>query len=160
MLGLLCKKEKESERQMPWASNFVCLLETHNKMPTSVWKDCLFPLTHNSYVISWSVSRLTSSSPNISEKPSWSKNRNGSQKTYNSGYSLVVTDPTTNPPISSLSTAERTGCPIFLNLWSYAEEGSLYNMIDYNCCISTLKRSSAIRETCRCVQELQGRVWE
>jgi hypothetical protein len=41
------------------------------------------------------------------------------KRTYNSGYSLVVTDPTTNPPISSLSTAERTGCPVFLNLWSY-----------------------------------------
>ena len=40
-------------------------------------------------------------------------------KTYNSGYSLVVTHPTTNPPIWGLSTAERTGCPDFLNLWSY-----------------------------------------
>jgi hypothetical protein len=40
-------------------------------------------------------------------------------KTYNSGYSLVVTDPTTNPPISSLCMAERTGCPVLLSLWSY-----------------------------------------
>ncbi|KAH7216643.1 hypothetical protein BKA60DRAFT_70433 [Fusarium oxysporum] len=30
-------------------------------------------------------------------------------KTYNSGDSLVVTDPTTNPPLISLSMGERTG---------------------------------------------------
>jgi hypothetical protein len=41
------------------------------------------------------------------------------QKTYNSRYSLVVTHPTTNLPISSLCMAERTGCPVLLNLWSY-----------------------------------------
>ncbi len=40
-------------------------------------------------------------------------------KTYNSGYSLVVTDPTTNPPICGLCMAERTGCPIFHSLWLY-----------------------------------------
>ncbi|CAG1999690.1 unnamed protein product [Fusarium graminearum] len=31
------------------------------------------------------------------------------KKTYNSGDSLVVTDPTTNPPLTSLSMGERTG---------------------------------------------------
>ena len=30
-------------------------------------------------------------------------------KTYNSGYSLVVTDPTTNPPISSLGYVWQSG---------------------------------------------------
>ena len=44
------------------------------------------------------------------------------QKTYNSWYSLVVTHPTTNQPISSLCMAERTGCPVFLSLWSYVKE--------------------------------------
>jgi hypothetical protein len=39
------------------------------------------------------------------------------QKTYNSGYSLVVTHLTTNPPVRCLNTAERTGslvvsCPL------------------------------------------------
>ena len=43
-------------------------------------------------------------------------------KTYNSWYSLVVTHPTTNQPISSLCMAERTGCPILLSLWSYVKE--------------------------------------
>jgi hypothetical protein len=43
-------------------------------------------------------------------------------KTYNSGDSLVVTHLTTNPPVTSLSTAERTGSAIFSNLWSYVEE--------------------------------------
>jgi hypothetical protein len=47
------------------------------------------------------------------------------KKTYNSGYSLVVTHPTTNPPISSLCMAERTGCPILLSLWSYVTTASV-----------------------------------
>ena len=46
-------------------------------------------------------------------------------KTYNSWYSLVVTHPTTNQPISSLCMAERTGCPVFLSLWSYVLENTL-----------------------------------
>ena len=41
------------------------------------------------------------------------------QKTYNSWNSSVVTDPATTQPISSLCMAERTGCPVFLSLWSY-----------------------------------------
>jgi hypothetical protein len=45
--------------------------------------------------------------------------KDGKGRTYNSGYSLVVTHPTTNPPISSLCMAERTGCPVLLSLWSY-----------------------------------------
>ncbi|KAJ5261832.1 hypothetical protein N7505_008699 [Penicillium chrysogenum] len=40
------------------------------------------------------------------------------QKTYNSEDSLVVTHPTTNSPACGLSTAERTGSPIFHTLWS------------------------------------------
>src|SRR5687768_3238441 len=31
------------------------------------------------------------------------------RKTYNTGYSLVVTDPTTNPALSRLTRGERTG---------------------------------------------------
>ncbi|KAJ5794600.1 hypothetical protein N7457_001199 [Penicillium paradoxum] len=40
------------------------------------------------------------------------------KKTYNSEDSLVVTHPTTNSPACGLSTAERTGSPIFHTLWS------------------------------------------
>ena len=40
-------------------------------------------------------------------------------KTYNSRYSLVVTHLTTNRPVRSLSTPERTGWPIFYDLWLY-----------------------------------------
>jgi hypothetical protein len=43
-------------------------------------------------------------------------------KTYNSGDSLVVTHLTTNPPVSCLSKAERTGSPVFKILWSYVEK--------------------------------------
>ncbi len=42
-------------------------------------------------------------------------------KTINSRYSLVVTHPTTNRPAHGLSTAERTGSPVFHVLWSIAE---------------------------------------
>jgi hypothetical protein len=37
------------------------------------------------------------------------KKTKNKKKTYNSRYSLVVTDPTTNRPLLSLSTGERTG---------------------------------------------------
>ncbi|KAI1011615.1 hypothetical protein LB504_002762 [Fusarium proliferatum] len=40
-------------------------------------------------------------------------------KTYNSRDSLVVTDPTTNPPVSGLTMGEQTGSRIFHYLWSY-----------------------------------------
>jgi hypothetical protein len=45
-------------------------------------------------------------------------------KTYNSGDSLVVTDPTTNPPVSGLTMGERTGSRIFHYLWSYVQDSS------------------------------------
>src|SRR5947209_12742454 len=41
-------------------------------------------------------------------------------KTINSRYSVVVTQPTTNLPAHGLSTAERTGSPVFHVLWSIA----------------------------------------
>ena len=46
-------------------------------------------------------------------KKGWSK------ITCNTGYSLVVTDPTTNPALSGLSMGERTGSRIFHWVWSH-----------------------------------------
>ena len=43
-------------------------------------------------------------------------------KTYNSGYSLVVTHLTTNPPVRCLNRAERTGSLVFNVLWSYVTD--------------------------------------
>jgi hypothetical protein len=43
-------------------------------------------------------------------------------KTYNSGYSLVVTHLTTNPPVRCLNRAERTGSLVFNVLWSYVPD--------------------------------------
>ncbi|EMC97812.1 hypothetical protein BAUCODRAFT_404627 [Baudoinia panamericana UAMH 10762] len=40
-------------------------------------------------------------------------------KTYSSGYSHVVTHRSTNPPVRSLSTGERTGSSILCDLWPY-----------------------------------------
>ena len=54
------------------------------------------------------------------------------KKTYNSGDSLVVTDPTTNPPVSGLTMGERTGSRIFHYLWSYVPIELLYKHI--SCC--------------------------
>ncbi|KAJ6178158.1 hypothetical protein N7519_008619 [Penicillium mononematosum] len=50
------------------------------------------------------------------------QNKNRKTKTYNSEDSLVVTHPTTNSPACGLSTAERTGSPIFHTLWSYVQD--------------------------------------
>ena len=40
-------------------------------------------------------------------------------KTYNTEDSQVVTDPSTNSALSSLSMGERTGSRVFWKLWSY-----------------------------------------
>ena len=50
-------------------------------------------------------------------------------KTYNSGDSLVVTHLTTNPPVSCLYMAERTGSLIFMILWSYVKEQVIWTNI-------------------------------
>ena len=44
-------------------------------------------------------------------------------KTYNSGYSHVVTHRTTSPPVRSLSSGERTGSSVLCDLWSYVLDG-------------------------------------
>ena len=54
--------------------------------------------------------------------------RNRLAKTYNSGYSLVVTHLTTNPPVRCLNRAERTGSLVFNVLWSYVE-GDVHSTI-------------------------------
>ncbi|KAJ5521433.1 hypothetical protein N7527_005548 [Penicillium freii] len=53
-------------------------------------------------------------------------------KTYNSEDSLVVTHPTTNSPACGLSTAERTGSPVFHTLWSYVSGYMLERLIELN----------------------------
>ncbi|KXL44866.1 hypothetical protein M433DRAFT_67868, partial [Acidomyces richmondensis BFW] len=40
-------------------------------------------------------------------------------KTYSSGDSHVVTHRSTNPPVHSLSTGERTGSSVLCDLWPY-----------------------------------------
>ncbi|KAK1978884.1 hypothetical protein LZ30DRAFT_598149, partial [Colletotrichum cereale] len=40
-------------------------------------------------------------------------------KTYNTRYSLIVTDSTTNPALTGLSMGERTGSRVFQWVWSY-----------------------------------------
>ncbi|KOS36407.1 hypothetical protein ACN38_g12852 [Penicillium nordicum] len=60
-------------------------------------------------------------------------NTNKKSKTYNSEDSLVVTHPTTNSPACGLSTAERTGSPIFHTLWSYVSDYSWKRIMKSKC---------------------------
>jgi hypothetical protein len=60
------------------------------------------------------------------------------KKTINSRYSLVVTHPTTNLPAHGLSTAERTGSPVFHVLWSIAEDIEKVNIWERNLSVTTL----------------------
>ncbi|KAK2021966.1 hypothetical protein LX32DRAFT_603703, partial [Colletotrichum zoysiae] len=41
------------------------------------------------------------------------------KKTYNTRYSLIVTDSTTNPALTGLSMGERTGSRVLQWVWSY-----------------------------------------
>ena len=50
-------------------------------------------------------------------------------KTYNSGYSHVVTHRTTSPPVRSLSSGERTGSSVLCDLWSYVLGGGPRELI-------------------------------
>jgi hypothetical protein len=55
-------------------------------------------------------------------------------KTYNSGDSLVVTHLTTNPPVSCLNRAERTGslvvsCPVVVSTLNFAVYGVRYTAL-------------------------------
>ncbi|KAK2036637.1 hypothetical protein LZ31DRAFT_483178, partial [Colletotrichum somersetense] len=44
------------------------------------------------------------------------------QNTYNTRYSLIVTDSTTNPALTGLSMGERTGSRVLQWVWSYVFE--------------------------------------
>ena len=46
---------------------------------------------------------------------------NEQKRTNNTGYSLVVTDPTTNPALTGLTRGERTGSRILQWVWSFVE---------------------------------------
>ena len=50
------------------------------------------------------------------------KTTNKQKKTYNTMYSLVVTDPTTNPALRGLTLGEQTGPRILHELWSYVTD--------------------------------------
>ncbi|KAJ5554869.1 hypothetical protein N7461_003339 [Penicillium sp. DV-2018c] len=105
-----CQKEKKKAKAKTYNSED-SLVVTH---PTTNSPACGLstaertgsPIFHTlwSYVVGSAVSSIISLSKN---------------KTYNSEDSLVVTHPTTNSPACGLSTAERTGSPVFHTLWSY-----------------------------------------
>jgi hypothetical protein len=49
----------------------------------------------------------------------WMDTSKSAKKTYSTGDSLVVTDPTTSPAISGLSMGEQTGSRVLHYLWPY-----------------------------------------
>ena len=53
------------------------------------------------------------------ERKKEKKRKKREKKTNNTGYSLVVTDPTTNPALTGLTRGERTGSRIFQWVWSF-----------------------------------------
>ena len=71
----------------------------------------------------WGMAKTAESSKKrqLGNKKWWSLKIIGKTKTYNSGYSLVVTHLTTNPPVRCLNRAERTGSLVF-NVMVVCEE--------------------------------------
>jgi hypothetical protein len=64
------------------------------------------------------------------DKKAWKKGLKRA-KTYNSRDSPMVTHLTTNPPVSCLNRAERTGSLVLKILWSYVKEefGAYYYIV-------------------------------
>ena len=58
-----------------------------------------------------------------------------SAKTYNSGYSPVVSHLTTDPPVKGLSCGEQTRPRVVLYLWSYVEDILMGNY--FSCTVYT-----------------------
>ena len=69
-------------------------------------------------------------------------------KTCNSGDSLVVTHLTTNPPVSCLYMAERTGSLIFMILWSYVEDRVVGGEYIPSGCLTTHRTKGNTRRRC------------
>jgi hypothetical protein len=53
----------------------------------------------------------------------------GKTKTYNRRDSQMVTHSSTSRPVQCLCMAERTGCPVFTDLWSYVIVAHAFNII-------------------------------
>ncbi len=88
----------------------------------NVWYFCNLLFSWTSYTIQ---RRICSMQRLESERAA----HNQKSKTYIQQDSLVVTDPTTNCSIWSLSMAERTGCRVFFSLWPYVKEMPLSSIM-------------------------------
>ncbi|KAK1701495.1 hypothetical protein BDP55DRAFT_625708 [Colletotrichum godetiae] len=77
-----------------------------------------FPIPSRAFRLAWAapsqLSKLTSSIQTVTSPTSTHKKQHQQKsKTYNTRYSLVVTDPTTDPALIGLSMGERTGSRVF-----------------------------------------------
>jgi hypothetical protein len=70
------------------------------------------------------------------------------------GDSLVVTDPTTNPALRSLTMGERTGSRIFYELWSYVLNTFVNGEYIY---FKITREKGAEGETSRMLERMLGR---
>ena len=75
--------------------------------------------------------------------------KKATKNTFNSWDSLVVTHPTTNQPACGLSTAERTGSPVFHTLWSNV-------VIDAMHCLIWGKREMGMKQSMPSVPKLRS----
>jgi hypothetical protein len=50
-------------------------------------------------------------------------------KTYNRRDSQMVTHSSTSRPVQCLCMAERTGCPVFTDLWSYVLDDNIFDLM-------------------------------
>ena len=69
-------------------------------------------------------------------------------KTYNRRDSQMVTHSSTSRPVQCLCMAERTGCPVFTDLWSYVQASDIWLDIKLE---NIVERSDQYEEgeTCR-----------
>ena len=108
-------------------ARYACALRAY-ATPT-IRRTSLFLFNHTQSLISSPEFVASRTISRIFRQPSWQQKA----KTYAREYSRVVTHRSTSPPVTSLSTRERTGSPVFLHLCAYVMDGGkMQNMFAKN----------------------------
>ncbi len=100
---------------------FRCILRKGKQKPKKTWVSALEPGLRK-----FLPPMCLPSSLQVGYNKLYGKN---GKKAYNSKYSLVVTQPTTNLPTYSLNMGERTGSLVLCSLWSYVTETAVFEII-------------------------------
>ena len=78
--------------------------------------------------------RHSDDSYDLAQGPVHSDTNDKKVKTYNRRDSQMVTHSSTSRPVQCLCMAERTGCPVLTDLWSYV-------LVDPNCGLSPVEKT-------------------